>query len=115
MGAGRQPSRMKQGNIQGMEEQEQRARAIAEADRARAASTMNPSQPGQDDRADYYGPDKFAAAVRARDTAASTMNPSQPGQSNREDFTLDRFDTLLSNLERGRERINRRKGRRMLM
>ena len=88
MGAGRQPSRMKQGNIQGMEEQEQRARAIAEADRARAAS-------------------------RERD---NSMNPSQPGQSNRSDyFGQDKFDTLLSNLERGRERFNRRKVRGMLM
>ena len=91
MGAGRQPSRMKQGNIQGMEEQEQRARAIAEADRARAAS-------------------------RERDTAASTMNPSQPGQEDRSDyFGLDKFNALLSNLERGKERINRRKVRGMLM
>ena len=88
MGAGRQPSRMKQGNIQGMEEQEQRARAIAEADRARAAT-------------------------RERD---NSMNPSQPGQSNRSDyFSQDKFDTLLSNLERGRERFNRRKVRGMLM
>ena len=88
MGAGRQPSRMKQGNIQGMEEQEQRARAIAEADRARAAS-------------------------RERD---NSMNPSQPGQSNRSDyFGQDKFDTLLSNLEREKERFNRRKVRGMLM
>lgn len=88
MGAGRQPSRMKQGNIQGMEEQEQRARAIAEADRARAAT-------------------------RERD---NSMNPSQPGQSNRSDyFGQDKFDTLLSNLEREKERFNRRKVRGMLM
>ena len=88
MGAGRQPSRMKQGNIQGMEEQEQRARAIAEADRARAAT-------------------------RER---ANSMNPSQPGQSNRSDyFGQDKFDTLLSNLEREKERFNRRKVRGMLM
>ena len=88
MGAGRQPSRMKQGNIQGMEEQEQRARAIAEADRARAAS-------------------------REKD---NSMNPSQPGQSNRSDyFGQDKFDTLLSNLEREKERFNRRKVRGMLM
>jgi hypothetical protein len=88
MGAGRQPSRMKQGNIQGMEEQEQRARAIAEADRARAASreranSMNPSQPGQDNSSDYFGQDKF--------------------------------DTLLRNLERQKESLNRRKVRGMLM
>ena len=88
MGAGRQPSRMKQGNIQGMEEQEQRARAIAEADRARAAS-------------------------RERD---NSMNPSQPGQSNRSDyFGQDKFDTLLRNLERQKESLNRRKVRGMLM
>lgn len=90
MGAGRQPSRMKQGNIQGMQEQEQRARAIAESDRARAAS-------------------------RERDTAASIMNPSQPGQSNRGNFNLDRFGTLLSNLEREKERFNQRKVRGMSM
>ena len=118
MGAGRQPSRMKQGNIQGMEEQEQRARAIAEADRARAASreranSMNPSQPGQDNSSDYFGLDKFAAASRER---ANSMNPSQPGQDNSSDyFGQDKFDTLLSNLERGRERFNRRKVRGMLM
>jgi hypothetical protein len=81
MGAGRQPSRMKQGNIQGMEEQEQRARA--------------------------------RAATRERD---NSMNPSQPGQSNRSDyFGQDKFDTLLSNLEREKERFNRRKVRGMLM
>ena len=91
MGAGRKPSRMKQGNIQGMEEQEQRARAIAEADRARAAS-------------------------RERDTAASIMNPSQPGQDDRSDyFGQDKFDTLLRNLERQKESLNRRKVRGMLM
>ena len=93
---------------------------FAAASRERANS-MNPSQPGQDDRSDYFGPDKFAAAVRGREAAAATreransMNPSQPGQSNREDFSLDRFGTLLSNLEREKERLNRRKVRGMLM
>ena len=88
----------------------------------RQPSRINTSQPGQDDRSDYYGPDKFAAAVREREAAAATreransMNPSQPGQSNRSDyFGQDKFDTLLSNLERGRERFNRRKVRGMLM
>ena len=87
----------------------------------RKPSRMNTSQPGQDNRSDYFGPDKFAAAVREREAAAATreransMNPSQPGQSNREDFTLDRFGTLLRNLEREKESLNRRKVRGMLM
>ena len=66
--------------------------------------------------------DKFAAAAREREAAAATreransMNPSQPGQSNRSDyFGQDKFDTLLSNLEREKERFNRRKVRGMLM
>ena len=100
MGAGRQPSRI---NI----DQDKFAAAARER-----ANSMNPSQPGQDDRSDYFGPDKFAAAARER---ANSMNPSQPGQDDREDFSLDKFDTLLSNLERGRERFNRRKVRGMLM
>ena len=87
----------------------------------RKPSRMNTSQPGQDNSSDYFGPDKFAAAVREREAAAATreransMNPSQPGQSNREDFTLDRFGTLLRNLEREKESLNRRKVRGMLM
>ena len=88
----------------------------------RKPSRMNTSQLVQDNSSDYYGPDKFAAAVREREAAAATreransMNPSQPGQSNRSDyFGQDKFDTLLSNLERGRERFNRRKVRGMLM
>ena len=87
----------------------------------RKPSRMNTSQPGQDNSSDYYGPDKFAEATREREAAAATreransMNPSQPGQSNREDFTLDRFGTLLRNLEREKESLNRRKVRGMLM
>ena len=118
MGAGRQPSRI---NIdQDKFAAAARGREAAAASRERANS-MNPSQPGQDNSSDYFGPDKFAAAVRGREAAAASreransMNPSQPGQSNREDFSLDKFDTLLSNLERGRERFNRRKVRGMLM
>ena len=78
----------------------------------RKPSRMNTSQPGQDNSSDYYGQGKFAEATRER---ANRMNPSQPGQRNREDFTLDRFDTLLSNLERQKESLNRRKVRGMLM
>ena len=87
----------------------------------RKPSRMNTSQPGQDNSSDYYGQGKFAEATREREAAAATreranrMNPSQPGQRNREDFTLDRFDTLLSNLERQKESLNRRKVRGMLM
>ena len=55
---------------------------------------------------------KAAAATRGR---ANRMNTSQPGQSNREDFSLNRFDTLLSNLEREKEKFNQRKVRGMSM
>lgn len=109
MGAGRQPSRI---NIdQDKFAAAARGREAAAATRERANS-MNPSQLVQDNSSDYYGLDKFAAASRER---ANSMNPSQPGQSNREDFSLDRFGTLLSNLEREKERLNRRKVRGMLM
>jgi hypothetical protein len=89
----------------------------------RQPSRIDTSQPGQDNRSDYYGLDKFAEASREREAAAATeareranrMNTSQPGQSNRKDFSLDRFGTLLSNLERQKESLNRRKVRGMLM
>ncbi len=84
----------------------------------RIPSRSNTSQPGLDDRADYYGPDKFAEASRERAISrerANRMNPSQPGLDDRENFSSDRFGTLLRNLEREKERINRRKVRGMLM
>ena len=77
----------------------------------------NTSQPGLDDRADYYGPDKFAEASRERATSrerANRMNPSQPGLDDRENFSSDRFGTLLRDLGK-KESINRRKVRGMLM
>jgi len=96
----------------------------------RLPSRSNTSQPGQDNRADYFGLDKFAEASRERESAAASreranrMNSSQPGlmeylendlgQINREKFSSDRFGTLLRDLGK-KESINRRKVRGMLM